>query len=180
MNTGTVKKERSVDDFVPNKTLLYIIPMLGHNFKQYGDSFYSSTIVIEEALIVITLYRDRISPDFEKVIMNRYNFVDIRFQNEMFISYSFRVPDTHIENFSYFVDGKYSKMDNEYKRFVLSCHIYNEQLYLKMKSTLFPTKEDRVYLMDSLGVNFLPGGDEAEVGSKIDLEKEEFNEENIK
>jgi hypothetical protein len=90
------------------------------------------------------------------------------------------IPQQYVNDYYKFIDGKYSKMSEDYKEHLLNMLLkydVTKLVYKKIKECLYPTKEARKKLEDELGVILDPS---AEVMSIPNLDIEIYKDEYFK
>lgn len=173
-------KNKKKDEIALTKSTTFIRPMLGYDVLFYGDTHcncYLNLNGVNEGFNLVfnkerlKLY-DYIIKEFSKhpLLRNTYDLKD-------YMIFEFDIPDQYIEDFYLFIDGKYSKMSDDYKEEILALHMSNPKIYEKLEVILYPSKKDIKKLAEFLDVE-LPK--DAEVFDKIDLKKELFDLDNFK
>jgi hypothetical protein len=113
----------------------------------------------------IVLIFDNIDDEILKMdiykLQNLPFFIDALYDDDdMEVCMFFEVPDDYLDDFDLFIQGKYSKLSSEYKEVLIRkfgdkrLSSYNPITGLpsmSMQSTLYPTKEEKQALADSLG-----------------------------
>jgi hypothetical protein len=108
------------------------------------------------------------------------DFNECLFENDSYSCYTF-TPSEYENNYieeivNLFEQGKYSKFPKKYKQQILKCFASTpSDTYQDLEASLFPKTIHRRILMEQLGVDFLPGGEEAEIKSIPDFNYEFFN-----
>lgn len=168
--------EFSESEYKPTKSLLFVLPMLGHNYYFYGDCLYNVYIDPIKDYIYIVFKKPLNNFYFftETFITNFYLFDKFVLDNKLFKVARFRVSKNNVSDFNQFLSGKYSKMSSNYKQHLLM--VYNEtDEFDYIKKVLYPSKMDRIELMRKLNVSFLPGESNAEIEAIPNLKEENYD-----
>lgn len=113
------------------KTSLFILPMIGGNRRLlfYDSLLINAYIKIENKQnYIILLYRKsrkKVFKEFVQLVQKLKHFESIEEPNKHCYSITFRVPMKYKKNFKMFLNGKYSKFDDEYKLSILDFHRYD-------------------------------------------------------
>ena len=151
------------------KSSLFVLPMLGgeKNLFFYNNLLVNCFIGIpdHEGCIAL-LYRwsgDPLFLKFEKAIKQFRNYVDSCDISSELVMFIFDVPKKHVKNYKKFIDGKYSKLSDEYKTKILKFHGMN--IDSQMAQILYKSKKRKKRIEHNLGI---PLDDSAELFSIID------------
>lgn len=158
------------------KSAIFILPMLSgtKNLFLYDTHLLNAFIGvkdIEDHLVL--LYRwssDPLFAKFDLALKKFPTFVKSFDTDPSHIVYVFSIPDAHIKNFILFKEGKYSKLDDEYKLKILDFH--NMSADSALSKILFKSYERKEELEKKLDAE-LP--EDSELLSIINLENEILN-----
>tara|TARA_R110000868_G_scaffold79778_5_gene226872 strand:+ start:2715 stop:3308 length:594 start_codon:yes stop_codon:yes gene_type:complete len=164
------------------KSNIFVRSMLGYAFDFYGENFHNCYIGGDTQKDVLYL-------TFKKPISDQTKFnkiLETLSIDEYYIGYKtsedwcivkMYVPMHYLNDFNKFVNGKYSQMSEDFKENLLSILLRYDKtktLFSRTKSCLYPTKEARKHLSESLGVVL---DKDAEVASVPNMEVERYRDE---
>jgi hypothetical protein len=171
-----LKEKEKAGSKVANKSYVYVLPLCGTrdtDFKYCNGCFVGDSTYPEITDKVLLLYNTEYS---------LYEYQDEWLQNLNLFNHKYVVDSTHNmyvynlpmgyeHNYYAFIDGKYSTMDEVYKKHIVKFHSSHKQLD-RIKQVLY--KADRLYREweDYLKVT-IPR--DQEIGSIPDVEKEVFS-----
>jgi hypothetical protein len=166
---------KNKEGLVLTKSTTFIRPMLGYDVLFFGDTQCNCYINLndEKETFVLVFEKNKlrlyeyIPEELSKhpLLKNKYDF-------PKYLIFEFYVPDNYINDFYLYIDGKYSKMSDDYKEEILALHMSNPNIYKKLEIILYPSEKDIKRLAEFLDVE-LPK--DAEVFDKIDLHQELFD-----
>lgn len=184
-----------------NYSYTYLIPLLGEQvyfdkqiLKHIKNTYLFSTKHTVGDLFFILCNFDYSDPDYAK-LESRLISNDLYLESYDILTdtlYVFKFPPEYKAEYLNFIQGKYSKFQNDAKRIILSFwgELYGDiplfvtTTLLKIKQVLYKDKKLKERLENELSSNnhkvILP--EDAELGNKINIEKEQFmflNEEKI-
>ena len=122
---------------------------------------------------IILLYRwssDPVFAKFDLALRKFPTFIRAFDADPMHTVYAFSVPDRHTLNFKYFKEGKYSKLEDDYKLKILEFH--DMSVDSTLSKILFKADERKRQLERKLGAE-IP--DNSELLSIINIETETLN-----
>lgn len=163
------------------KSSMFIMPMLTGNRRLFlfeslfVNCFTGITIkdVTYENKIVL-LYRfsgETLFLKFEQALKQFPGFIDTFDPSPYFVAFVFEVPDKHLDNYIKFINGKYSKLEPQYKEIILGFHNFGPEG--ELGQIMFKSSKKRERLEESLNVEL---DEDAELYSIPD-ENEIFNPE---
>jgi hypothetical protein len=115
----------------PNKSLNYVLPMLGINYKQFRDltfpkSQFVNVFVGDDSIglenCILLLYKYSSKEEFDKLDeeLRQHPEFDHTYEPDKYHTmFVFNIPLKYIEDFGKFIDGKYSQFTEEYKKHIL-------------------------------------------------------------
>ena len=157
------------------KTSLFILPMIGGNRRLlFYDSLLINAYIKREKRTnyIVLLYRKsrkKVFKEFIQLIQNLKHFSSLEEPNKHCYVVTFKVPSKYKQNFNMFLNGKYSKFDDEYKLNILDFHRYD--IDGRLGEILFKAPRRREQLERQLNAK-LP--EDSELYSIIDRKKEEL------
>jgi hypothetical protein len=182
-NEETNNKKSNFDYNKLTKARVFIRCMLSYPFDFYGDDFHNCYIGKTDPVMYLV---------FKKPIKDFYNFNKIndtlntdeyycgtKSTNNWHII-KMNIPQQYVNDYYKFIDGKYSKMSEDYKENLLNTLLkydVTKIVYKKIKECLYPTKEARKKLEDELNVTL---STDAEVMSIPNLDIEIYKDEHFK
>ena len=158
------------------KTSIFILPMLSgnRNLFLYDTHLINAFIGVKDIQDhLVLLYRwseDPLFAKFDLALKKFPTFVKAYDTDPNHTVYIFEIPDRHVKNFILFKEGKYSKLDDEYKLKILDFHHMTADSALA--KILFKSYERKAQLEKKLDAE-LP--EDSELLSIIDLETEILN-----
>ncbi len=184
-NTEEIEKTSKKDNFDVNKitkSSIFVRSMLGYSFGFYGEDYHNCYIGGDNQKDVMYL-------TFKKPLKNPIKFQNILetlSSDQYYIGYKISdnwyiikmfVPLEYINDFNKYLEGKYSKLSEDFKSNLLNILLRYDRtrtLYSRTKECLYPSKESRRNLSESLGVTL---DKDAEIASIPDLEVERYRDE---
>lgn len=152
---GTMNYTLSI---APNtKSNIFILPMLGGTRrdylydKNYINCYLASQDVYKEYDKIILSYRFSGSMEFKNFedLIGNHPLYDSEYEPDKYhINYVFNIPEEEKENYRYFLDGKYSKFTEDYKKKILAFHSFAPSG--ATGGILYKSKERREALINSL------------------------------
>lgn len=167
---------------IDNKSYWYILPMLGNSYKQFKSSLRGCFIRAEEFpeltshIFLLFEKSDSLSYSYFKDELKEFvNFYKEYQPDNFYEMLVFDVPISLLPDYDSFMDGKYSKVSEEYKRHLLKFHKEDltENALNNIVGILWRGKKYRASLEDKLGVELTP---DQELASIIDMKKETYTE----
>ena len=158
------------------KSSISVLPMLSGDknlFLYEGNLINAFINYAELENCIVLLYRwssDPIFAKFDLALRKFPTFIRAFDADPMHTVYAFNVPDRHKLNFKYFKEGKYSKLEDEYKLKVLEFH--GMSVDSALSKILFKADERKKQLERKLGAE-IP--ENSELLSIIDIETETLN-----
>ena len=159
------------------KSTLLIMPMLGSSKKLF---FYNNFLVNcfvgtkeEGEGSIVLLYRWSKDPrflKFEAALKQFRNFIEFKDMSKDFILFKFKVPTKYKKDYKTFIDGKYSKLSNQYKNQILKFN--DADIDSQIAQILYLGERRKSRLEHSLGITLDP---DAELFSVIDRDLELFD-----
>jgi len=158
------------------KSSIFVLPMLSgnRNLFLYDANLINAFIgydTVKDHLVL--LYRWSMDPMFAKfdLALQKFpTFIRSFDADPQHVVYIFSIPDEHLINFNYFKEGKYSKLDDEFKLKILDFH--GMAVDSALSKILFKSDERRKQLEEKLNAE-IP--DNSELLSIINLEDEILN-----
>jgi hypothetical protein len=163
------------------KSTVFIRCMLGYNPTFYGQCFSDTYITIEPNMIVLVFNKANtqreldISTKVYDILKENSNFIEYS-DTSFYDIFKFKVPDKYKADFELYIDGKYSKMSNEYKTALLNLYTQFSEIRTDLYHILYPTERERRLLERRLAVR-LP--EDAEIFSSIEFREEIYDEDNF-
>jgi len=160
-----------------NKSSVYILPLLGlykpyytgeHNLTHEG--YLINCYITEDKRFLDLLYRFSTHQTYkflEQDLIRHKQFIKLIDINSNYVIFRFRIPDERLSDVELFLQGKYSKMNDSYKRFIISFHGYMPNH--RVPSTLFKKEQLKKYWESYLDIKL---GENVELESKPNLEEE--------
>jgi hypothetical protein len=158
------------------KSSMFVLPMLGGTRRlfMYDSLFVNCFIGTEKHRNKIVLvYRfsgDTLFLKFEKALRQFRGFVDCYDPSPYFVSFVFKVPEQHKENYVHFLNGRYSELAPDYKDKLLDFHGFD--IDGELAQILYKAPKRRTRLEDTLDITL---DDDAELYSIMNEENETFN-----
>lgn len=178
------EKEKTSIEFDVNKitkSSFYVRSMLGYSFQFYGVDYHNTYIGgdNQKDVLYLTFRKPLEDPEgFHKVLhtlsLDEY-YIGFKESKDWFIIKMY-VPMQYISDFYKFLDGKYSKLSEDYKENLLALvgeFDRTKILYNKTKLALYPNKEARKKLEEVLNVTLEK---DAEIASIPNLDVERYND----
>jgi len=159
-----------------NKSSIFLLPMLGGDRHLYfwNQLFLNAFIGTEEDKDCIALlYRFSANPlflKFEKTLTQFKTFIRKDDPTDGFVLFVFSVPPEHKDNYTKFINGKYSKLSKLYKVNLLEFHKYDVNSLIGQ--VIFKSEERKKELESKLGCELESS---SELLSIIDIKNETFN-----
>tara|TARA_R110000765_G_C18841082_1_gene597971 strand:- start:162 stop:920 length:759 start_codon:yes stop_codon:yes gene_type:complete len=172
------KKYYTVHIAKRTKSSTFIMPMLGGHRDLYfwNKLFINCFIETEEDKDCIALlYRwssDLSYIKFEKALSKFKNFKRRYDPNPDYVMFVFNVPKKHIRNYKKFINGKYSKLTQDYKFEILEFH--DKDMSDELGQILFKSEKRKKAMEHKLDIE-LP--EDSELLSIINMDQETYNPE---
>jgi len=163
-----------------NKSKSYILPLVLYdyqeNVQQLLDNIENTFIRYREKdyVLVLTLYKDNLTPDFFNYYKELPIFVDFSERDDRYLLV-LSIPEESKLDYDKFIDSKYSKISESGKEKIIkfTYRYYPLQLHDTISKVVFRDpqliKEWKEYL------NIIEFPEDVELSSKIDLIKETYN-----
>lgn len=167
-----------------NKSYVYALPMVGESYLQFDKK---NPINPKESILKNTYLKSEYMPDHNEHIFIKYKYID-RYRpfyqwlevNDNFIdsyededdddiiTYCYKIPIEHRENYHFFSESKYSLMDDQYKRHILKFH----GLSLSSIVSQILYKDESLYIQREEELDCEPIDRNQEIGNLISIDKE--------
>lgn len=176
-----------------NKSTTYMLPFVCRdsdritNFASDGDfptNLYFNSYVFHSKdnfkfpciLLVYKYVQNSIFEVFEnKYLISNPNFIEKRKETDFLISFLFKIPDMYLDNYTKFLEGKYSRIEESSKariiRFFNLIKYENESKNTDIVNVLYRSDVLKKKIEKKLDIE-LPFG--AELSSSINFEDETF------
>ena len=155
------------------KASMLVMPMLNGDKRLYMyDKLLLNCFIGENQDTLVLVYRfsaEAVFLKFESALKSFKNFIKCSDPNEYSVLFEFSIPKKYTQNFKYFLEGKYSKFDPEYKMKILKFH--GLDVDSQISEILFKLESRKLALEKKLNVTL---GEDVELLSIIDIEKETF------
>jgi hypothetical protein len=154
------------------KASYFITPMLGST-KEFlrWDQYFINTYLNRKGYIVLK-YRFFNVEDYKEFeyTLTRHELFNKLIDNEhQYVMVQFKVPDIYINDVHKFIDGKYSRLSDPYKKRILQFHHYNKGG--ELGQILYKTDRRKKQLELELGVNL---SEDLELYDRPDLDLEYY------
>jgi len=182
-NDETSKKKSNFDYTKLTKARLFVRAMLGYPLDFYGEDFYNCYVGKSDNVMYLTFKKPlKDIQSFNKVLETLTTDEYYSGQKSITDWYIIKmnIPQQYVNDYYKFLDGKYSKMSEDYKENLLNMLLKYDRtkiVYKKIKECLYPTKEARKKLEEELGASL---DVDAEVMSIPNLEIEIYRDEYFK
>ena len=160
------------------KASLFILPMLpGNRAKYYFDTRLLNCFIgtHKHKNVIALLYRFSAEQDFiqfEKMLMGLDYYMESEDLSKRTVLYTFKIPDDHLENYTFFIDGKYSEFLEKYKVRILRFHNSGKSSTLGKILYKDPTRKEELEKLLELNIEI---DKNAELYSIPNLEEETLN-----
>jgi hypothetical protein len=138
-----------------NKSVQYLLPMLGKNFKFFSvNKRLMNVYLSEDKNFLFLKYRFINSSEFIKFDSDLQKHPLYRgdsHPDKTFIAYRFRIPVKYSKDINLILEGKYSKVSDDLKKSVLK--FYDTDKSSHLGGVLYKTKERRSFLENLVGCN---------------------------
>ena len=163
-----------------NKSKSYILPLVLYdyqeNVQQLLDNIEDTFIRYREKdyVLVLTLYKDNLTPDFFNYYRKLPIFVDFSERDSRYLLI-LSVPEESKSDYDKFIDSKYSKMSESGKEKIIkfTYRYYPLDLHEAVSKVVFRDPQLVKEWKDYLNITDFP--EDVELSSKIDLIKETYN-----
>ena len=163
-----------------NKSRSYILPLVLYNYQenvqQLLDNIEDTFIRYREKdyVLVLTLYKDNLTPDFFNYYRKLPIFVDFSERDSRYLLV-LSVPEESKSDYDKFIDSKYSKMSESGKEKIIkfTYRYYPLDLHEAVSKVVFRDPQLVKEWKDYLNITDFP--EDVELSSKIDLIKETYN-----
>jgi hypothetical protein len=143
-------KESSKTLSLRNKSYTYLLPLLGDKssvFKNCSGVFYKDNNKPEIKNKVLLLFRmnKEWSEKLHDWIKKLHLYNDFYKVDEEYSMYVFNLPEGYKKNYHLFIKGRYSEMDDEFKRHILKFHsdLQTNQGSVAVKQVLY--RDEKLY-----------------------------------
>lgn len=107
------------------KSSFFITPMIGESRIYFRwNNYFVNTFITEDKKVAV-LYRFFNSDDYKKFefgIMKHPLFDKMIDYDTQHVVFQFKIPDNCLEDYNKFTEGKYSRMSDKYKEYILKFH----------------------------------------------------------
>lgn len=161
---------------IKNKSFSYILPLCGDNYKDFETClgcFVGSTLTPDLDKKIYLLYNTDYSQySYHDDWLCSHNLFYDKFSvTEDYVMYIFNLPRGYEHIYDLFINGKYSKLDDEYKNHII--HFYKDHFETdNMKDVLYKSEKLRKKWEERIG-QLIPK--EMEVASIPNKEQEFFD-----
>tara|TARA_R110002051_G_scaffold322049_1_gene411471 strand:- start:61 stop:501 length:441 start_codon:yes stop_codon:yes gene_type:complete len=122
---------------------------------------------------IVLLYRfsgDALFLKFEKALKQFRGFIDCYDPSPYFVSFVFKVPEQHKEDYVHFLNGRYSELSHDYKDKLLDFHDFD--IDGELAQILYKAPKRRLRLENTLDINL---NDNSELYSILNEKDETFD-----
>lgn len=151
-----------------NRTCTYILPMLGNSMEEFYikgifprgnfvNSFVGDNTSLYSDYCILLLYKFNGKLeylDFEDKLMKHPEYEAQYSPDKPHVMYVFNIPEKYKEDYQKILDGKYSRISDEYKRHILQFHkfgavgpvyevLYRQEAAFKRLEDLYEIKLNR-------------------------------------
>ena len=155
------------------KSSNFVLPMVGGDRKLlFWDRLFVNCYIENDDTILL-VYRISLDPvfiKFQEALEKFKALKEVRFPHPEYIVFAFSVPSKYNKDFNHFINGRYSKLSNDYKLKILDFHFLDMEG--QTAQILFKSSTRKKQLEDALGCIL---EEESELLSIIDPKKETFN-----
>lgn len=168
----------------PNRSKTYLLPLITQFFNlrdnishNFINCFIFDTDNLHKNCIYLLYKYDIKNPNFtffEFELSKTNGYVKHYDLKDNLILFVLKFPEEYLEEYNYYIEGSYSKYNNDAKRLILD--YYKNRIpsivYNKIDQILYKKKELKLQIEKILGVNL---SNESELGDIMDKDSETIN-----
>lgn len=158
-----------------NKSFSFLLPMCGKSFKdfQYCMGCFVGDVnnpKYKDKILLLWKTNYSLFSYHHDFLIEHNLYEDSYYINDEYVMFVFNLPNGYEHNYHLFIEGKYSKFDDEYKKHIL--RFYANQDTTNVEHVMY--KNEKLYKAWEQKLNVKISRDQ-EIGSIPDLEVEMFS-----